>query len=468
MPFEFHPYAPIVPQILAQFFVLITFIYLFWKYRRDGLAVVLILLCYERVFLFFGSSMTDIYKATILLLVGYVFLQQKAWNFYSNKDKWIIIIFIIFSIQFIVANFIYSKTLLTTIFSQYARYLETVMLWFLIKKAIFTRENPRDILILFYEIVLMAMCISIIQWLMLGSHIEGLVAGFTINGGSHGTTIPILGFIILWILRGGKFNKYDWLYVAGLVLIGFTAAKRAVMFILPIVIGVFMIYVARRRVNRTFVLGILAVPIVFYIGVRLTPTLNPDNKVWGRFDMEHIWDYAERYQFGQDGVEGQMAIIQSDDTKYFNTINKDKKIEAEGRGGATIALLKLIFGSYPMTNQDLYGIGYNNMYGVDYAEFDKLPLTIHLNHKGSASGLFQSYVTVGVSGVFTAVLFLFVFLFYCKFKRLRIVLFLIVFWEYFFYTGLIIRTPAFMAMIFAAIHYTNFLYYKQEQQKRYL
>lgn len=46
-----------------------------------------------------------------------------------------------------------------------------------------------------------------------------------------GTAIPILWFIVLWLYRKGQFSKWDWLYLLGLLFVGFTTGKRAVMFI---------------------------------------------------------------------------------------------------------------------------------------------------------------------------------------------------------------------------------------------
>ena len=96
------------------------------------------------------------------------------------------------------------------------------------------------------------------------------------------------------------------------------------------------------------------------------------------------------------------------------------------------------------------------MYSTDYAEFDKLPLTIHINYKGAATGVFQSYVTTGLLGALCTILFCFSFLFYCRHKRLKYVLLAICAWEYFMYTGILFRTPIFMAVLFVVIHSVNY------------
>jgi len=42
---------------------------------------------------------------------------------------------------------------------------------------------------------------------------------------------------------------------------------------------------------------------IFYWGVRLSPTLNPDNTVLGRFDLNYSIDYATNYSYNKDQTE---------------------------------------------------------------------------------------------------------------------------------------------------------------------
>lgn len=454
-------WASLQLQILMQLFVAGTMLYMLYKYKHDLLSVCLIMLCYASPFILLGKNIQNAYKIVTLLLVVYLLVRRQAWKTYQVKDTWFTIAFVLFTMQLLIATLFYSANTLTIIFSQYARYVELFLLLFLLKDAIFVRHQKEVILRLFYDILLMQILISVVKWLLFRRQIEGLVGSFSIVGGAMGTTIPILGFIILWFYRQGRFTWKDWLYVAGLLLVGFTTGKRAVMFILPLVMAAFMIYVKGIRLNRYMMLALCSVPFLFYIGVRLTPTLNPENKVWGTFDWDHVFNYAETYQFGDEGWKGQVNELRQEQVGYTGGIySYGNKIEVEGRGGATIALLKLVFSSRKLSEQDLWGIGFKNMYGVDYATFDRLPLTIHINHKGSATGLFQSYVTTGVLGALCTIIFCFLPFFYCKHSRLRWVLLGITFWEYFLYTGMIFRTPAFMAILIFVIYYANYEWYR--------
>ncbi|MDD3079180.1 MAG: hypothetical protein PHH37_08755 [Paludibacter sp.] len=285
-----------------------------------------------------------------------------------------------------------------------------------------------------------------------GRQIEGLVGSVSHIGGAQGTTIPVLGFVFLWLYRKGQFAVKDWIYLLGLMLLGFLAGKRAVWFIMPMVIAAFMIYVNKIKVGKTFWITIILAPFAFFAGAKLTPSLNPEHKIWGSFDFAYIFDYAETYSFGPDESVNKIPIA-----------NKNK--EAEGRGGATLALTHRFFDAKKLSGNDWLGVGFSTMYATDYGEFAKSDLTIDLNHKGSATGVFQSYVTTGYLGVFATLLFFFYMLLQIKARRLRWALMVVVAWEYFFYTGMIFRTTAFMALIIYFIHYSNWIVSQNKQLK---
>ena len=461
MRFELIPWISIPGQIWMQILVTILLVYMLWKYRKDNISLLFILLSWPRVFVFYGKTIENMYKIAVLLMCIYFFYQLHAYRFYQKRERWIVITFVLFSIQFMLSVLLYTQNTLTITLSQYSRYVEILLLYFTVKQIIYNGKS-NQLLSLFYDIGLMQILISIVKMLTVSLSQEGLVGSFSIIGGAMGTTIPILWFVILWYYRKGKFANKDWLYIVGLFLVGFTSGKRAVMFILPVVVAAFMIYVPKLRLKgSTIAMTILLVPLLLYCGVRLTPTLNPEHKIWGSFDWEYAMGYAETYQFGKEGLQGQAAVLDQTNSAQVQSNGGyvgegSNKIEASGRGGATIAMLRLLIGEHETISQDWWGLGFNNMYSTDYEEFDELPLTIHLNHKGSATGLFQSYVTTGLLGALCTILFCFAFLFYCRHKRIKYVLLAICAWEYFMYTGFIFRTPVFMAILFIVIHSVNY------------
>ncbi len=61
----------------------------------------------------------------------------------------------------------------------------------------------------------------------------------------------------------------------------------------------FMIYVPKIKLGKMLIFALCLSPLVFYFGVRLTPSLNPENQIWGSFNWQYALEYADWYQFGE-------------------------------------------------------------------------------------------------------------------------------------------------------------------------
>jgi hypothetical protein len=416
-----------------------------------------------------GKNVENLYKVSLLLMCLYTCWERKVWKKYTTNDLGYLLAFIVLSAAFFYSTFFYSHDGITIIFSQYARYLEMFLLWFLLKDAIFYRNEKDKILQFLYEVVILQIIISIFKLVIFRQQIEGLVGSFTIPGGGVGTSFPVIGFYIIYIYRRGQLQKMDWWLIVGLFLLGWTTGKRAVWIILPIIIMLFFSYVRGVRLNKYMILGLLAFPIVIYFGARLTPTLNPEHQVWGSFDLQHVWDYANTYQFGEEGIEGQRENIrETNQVAYVDGAYglQNEQIEAYGRGNATIELFKLIFGPRSLTEQDIWGIGLRTFYSTNYEEFDKLPLTIHLSYKGAGTGFFQQYATIGVVGAILMTIFALLPYTRIKQRRMKWVMMVFFLYDYFMYNGTTYRDTYLVAMIFICIFSANYEYLKAKAHRR--
>lgn len=468
MRFELIHHISLSGQIWMQIFVTMLLVYMLWKYRRDSLLVFLVMLFFPRVFIFMGKNVENLYKVSLLLMCLYTCWERKVWLRYTAKDLLYVLVFIILSASFFYSTVFYSRDNWTIIFSQYARYLEIFLLWFLLKDAIFYRNEKDKILQFLYEVVILQIIISLFKLVIFRHQVEGLVGSFTISGGGVGTSFPVIGFYSLYIYRKGIFKKLDWWLIVGLFLLGWTTGKRAVWIILPIIIMLFFSYVRGVRLNKYMILGLLAFPIVIYFGARLTPTLNPEHQVWGSFDLQHLYDYANKYQFGKEGIEGQRENIQeSQQVTYDGGAYglQNEQIEAAGRGNATIELFKLIFGPRTLTEQDIWGTGLSTFYSTTYEEFDKLPLTIHLSYKGAGTGFFQMYATLGVVGAILMTIFSLIPYFRIKHRRIKWVMMVFFLYDYFMYNATTCRDTHLVAMIFICIFSVNYEYLKAKSER---
>lgn len=441
-----HMFLPIWGTTIQQLFIfylvqLMTLIYLLTKYKKSKFYILVILLFYPAIFSFLGKDFLNYYRVITLILTLWIVQEKNALSKFKKGDVLITTLFVVFSLTFFYSTLLNNDSF-TIILSQYSRFLIAYLLWFIIRKELFKNEcnNIEKFKKFTYTLVLFQILISVAKLLIFeGRQIESLVGSVSHIGGAEGTTIPIVGFITLWFYRRGELKINDWVFTFGLMLIGFLAGKRAVWFMLPITIALFMIYIPKIKLNKTLLVTLLLAPFAFYLGVRLTPTLNPERKVWGSFNYEYAFDYANTYQFGDDS-------------------NRKKEV-SQGRGGATLSLFNKITDEATFTSSDWFGIGLTKMYTTSYDEFNKLG--VGLSMKGDATGVFQNYVSSGFMGIITTVLFFFSFIWRIKINRIRWVILLIISWEYFMYTGTIFRNPCYMFLIIYFIHYSNFLVQKR-------
>jgi len=102
--------------------------------------------------------------------------------------------------------------------------------------------------------------------------------------------------------------------IAASIFFGFAGAKRATV---PYAIVGLLLTTFIFLLKEKYVLHFLKfIPIlafvgcaVLYFGLRLTPDLNPQNKVWGKFDVNHAIEYYDRYSNRSiGGAEGSGRI----------------------------------------------------------------------------------------------------------------------------------------------------------------
>lgn len=454
---------PVWMEYLFQLVMVVMFGYMLYHNHnyRNPLNWTLILIWFPRIFDFFGKNAQNMYKIMVLMAVIYCYVHYRAKRMHtSTKDRLFTTGFIIFSISLFISSFWTANDSPIMVLSQYSRYLVVYLMYFVLREAIEKRNRQDELLQLLMRILSLQIIFAIIRFALHPHPVEAMVGSLCVQSGGYGTMLPLVGFVLFWIYRKGELKGRDWLYVIGLLFVGFVSYKRTVMILLPMVVAIFFVYVRGIKISKYVLWGIFALPLLLYLALRLMPSLNPENKVWGSFDLEYAWNYANTYQFGKEGIEGQRdALMGEEDLIHYangHIYSNSKGIKAEGRGGATIALIQLLFGDHPMEERDIWGIGFSNMYGVDYEEFSNLPLTIKINHKGSATGLFQTYVTMGAVGVFATMLFCFMPFFFCTKRRYQHALLLIAAYDYFMYSGLLFRTPALMvSMLFIIIYINN-------------
>jgi hypothetical protein len=423
---------------LFYLIVFIVFIYSLYRYRNNGLFVLVVFTFFLGLFVYLGKEIQNAYR--ILTVLFGLYLAQKT-NSLSliSKHPFLTFSFFLFSVVFLLTSF-YNGDGFNLLFSQYSRYFLLYIFFLILRKKMpnpLFREKMNQ---LFYFLILVQIILSIVKIIITGP-MESIVGSLSFSGGSYAAIFPLLAFIFLWMYREGKFVKKDWVFILGLLFIGFVNYKRALWFMMPIVIGLFMFYVQKRKVPlRLLLISALLIPLIFYLGVRLNPTLNKEKKLWGNFDLGYVLDYTKEYSFGKE-------------EDYSETKT------GVGRGGASISLFRNLL-TWNLTKEDWIGYGLTLMYVDAPIDDQYLKEMLNINSIGSASGFIQSYVVFGFLGVFVTLLYVISFLVQIKNNRIRYILIGIFCWEYFLYTGHILREPALSFLFIYMILYSNLIWEK--------
>jgi hypothetical protein len=119
-----------------------------------------------------------------------------------------------------------------------------------------------------------------------------------LNGHSQTTSVVLialsflLAYYFIWRPSGHLL-----LLCMGFIGFGLVGGKRGIVFLIPMLLVYLFWRVTRNRAAllRMMALAVVIVPPSFYISARLLPTLNPERKVWGRFDPAYPFQYAKDY-----------------------------------------------------------------------------------------------------------------------------------------------------------------------------
>jgi hypothetical protein len=383
-----------------------------------------------------GKSVFDAYK--ILTLVWAVSLVARKKSFSQIKQHIAIIIsFSVFCLYFISTSLFINGDYFSLVFAQLSKYVIPFLLFFVMMY--YSRSRQYDNLLnnLFKHLIIAQIIFTIAKLVIIQHPYEGLVGSITgITGGGLGTSFPLLS--LLWIAVNTKMNlksKDIWMII-GLLFIGFMTGKRAIWLLFPIYFLLLSIYVFRRSYGKKIIYATLLLPAFIYFGLRLSPTLNPDNKIWGRFDMEYALNYSLKYSTGQK-------------------TNEDKIKKGVGRIGAITLVLDQLSKTNNYTKQTLFGYGCEYIYAADIGNYTNSKYYFGIDHRGSLTGVVLEYFAIGVLGILTHIIFLLLIFSPVKNHRLRFAMCFLLLFDYVLYNSMIIRDPGAMVLMFYLIIYSN-------------
>lgn len=411
-------------------------LYLLFRYRRMGLMCLIIFLFFEGVFSdLLGSVGKNIFKLTSLAIClwkannGYL-------SYFLSKFPKITLMLIIYSLYFVFSSIIICGDNYMTAFSQLTKIIIPWMIVCIImKETQFDRDKLVDYFWVFEDIIICQIVLCVVKVVILGGFLEGWVGSITgIAGGGLGTSLPVIALVWMALKNDMKFTSRDWLMAFGLLFVGFSTGKRAVWLLFPSVFILLSTYVYHTKIMRKLLVVILCIPLFFYFGLRLTPTFNPENKVWGSFDPEYAINYTLKYSGGIDekhssiqkgqGRLGAVLWLQ----EQFNTKNIQSKIFGKGL--------------------EYYMDDGSNYFNSNYWD--------GINGKGAITGIVRTYMSNGFIGVVLLLILISTILLNVT-SRYNIMLYGFVLFDYVFYNATSINSMQLLCFVMFLSLFSRFL-----------
>lgn len=421
---------------------LLLMVVMMYRYRQNALALLILLITFTGVFDYFIPRGTQYMNIVKVILATYLFSQGRIVPT-LRKYRLLVIAFSVFSIYFIGVNLLYHYDGFLMVFSQYSKYYVTFLLL-----CLFLRIKDKQIGAMYYynalllEVLIIQAVMSVFRYVLFGFHFyEGMVGTFGgVNGGGTGTGAPLMALCWVALNTNMQFSKVShWLFLVGLLMIGVATGKRAVIMLYPLLFLFLSVFVCHQRYNMRYVLMVVfMIPALLYVGVRLTPTLNPDGKVWGQFDLEYVIKYTQEYSGGET-VEN-TALTNQIVYKY------------EGRLGAVQLLWDRITDVDHYDAITLFGEGVKKSYTStqNRSAYNDFGQQYGLNHKGDMTGIFLLFIAIGLVGVALFLWYMCSMVHVVSYKRFRWTVLALILFDFIFYNGTICR-DSFIGMVLAFI-----------------
>jgi hypothetical protein len=416
-----------VEQYYFYFIVGIFLIFSIAKFTNYQVNIAITFIFFLGLFAFLGGISLKIYKVIIFVsVIAIAFKRMKIKSI--PRILYFNVMFVILSIVFwlSVVNNASSNVSLFNVLNQYNKLLIPFLaVHIFIYESKYYKRNM-SIQKLIFWLIYIQIFFAIIKFIIIGFQ-EGVVGSLSYSGGHVATIFPVFGFILLWYKKGERFKRKDWLTIIGLMLIGFMSMKRAIWFIMPIMILLIIIFVSKRYKFKTTFKFLPLVILIFYLGVRTNPSLNIEKSFWGSFDISYVLEFADDYTFGDE----------------------DKNREGSGRGGGLISLIS-------QKNLSLFGDGIDATYLQGYDTFDDKKYGVFL--KSSLSGTSFHLISFGIAGFTAFIMYLFSWINLISNRKLRIVMTIFLLWEYILYKGILFEHITIGFLFSYIIIYTNNYY----------
>lgn len=413
--------------------LIVALIYLLRKYRGDGLALFLIFLFWGGLFADCGKMVQNVFKIATLVYTFIIFFTHINKKAIPEGQTKVYIALAVYALYVLITGFLFHGDGIMLMMSQLSKYTVPVFLLPSFADIIEDPENRRYYNKFFGEIILVQIILNIWKLIVIGHWYEGLVGSVTgVAGGAVGTTLPLVGLCWLCSYMSLNISKKSLFFIIGLLFIGFMAGKRAVWLQFPVLFIVLSTVLNHTNFRNKLIPIILVSPILFYFGLRLSPTLNPENKVWGSFDPEYTLNYIMEYSGGTE--------------KY-----SDDVVAGQGRLGANLLVFNLLSSSDDVSWK-ISGLGTKYIMAADSENYRDSNYYMGISNRGALTGLAKTFLAYGVVGLVLFLTFLLSVVFVIPNFKIRMIMGLMLLFDFVFYNSTMCSNVAiFTFFLFVAL-----------------
>lgn len=435
-------------------FVFVGMLYTFYKVGVNRTSILLVLVFWEGLFDYIDSEiipgLLSAYKIGIIFYV--VSITWGKRNRFKNKaDLAVNFTFLLFTVSFWISYY-FSGGVLLTILSQYLfKYTFLWISYHYLKDIIYDiskREYVKNVLL---YILYVQIAVAVFKIILMGFKFEGLVGTMSYGGGGPAVVIPIMALIFYWLIQRGKFTKKDWIVIGLILIIAIASGKRQPIIIFPAILFFLFVFVSRTfKLVRLLKYLVIAL-IVFYVGVRMTPTITPEKKVGGSFDISFVSNYIKNYYFGK---------------------GEDRSFDSNGVGRG--AGLFLYFLPERLTlesnNEILFGKGIYEVAIGKYGRFTAGGRSDYgIKHEGLIGEAGALIYSLGYMGLTLMLVFVSSIIFSMKNKNLAWIIFFYFLWDILLYYNQMVFFNSSALIVLIIIFYSNSLEkYKAQSLRRNL
>jgi len=407
---------------------LIGLLWLLRKYRGDMLAILVVLLFFTGVVDdLIGPVGRNIYRIGLLVFCIWQSAKGALNNFYTTYPK-VFYALCLYALYFVIDSIFINHDNYLLVFSLLAKILiPFLILTLMMERQSEDTETSRGLFWLFGDLIVAQIIISIGKMVILGGFLEGWVGSMTgIHGGGSGTSFPLLGLMWLALKTDMNFSRRDWLIAIGLLVLGFAAGKRAVWVMFPVLFVILSTVVYRRNMTKKIALLLALTPVLFYIALRISPTFNPEKKVWGSFDPEYAINFGLKYSGGIDE-------------------NHNEVQSGVGRLGAITWMID----QFSEKGEDvMFGLGNEYMTYAGIDNYFNASYYKGIRGRGNITGIVSTFFTLGIIGIIVYLAFIVTY-FSTNRSRFNLCLLFVVLTDYIFYNAAILNSiPLLMFAMF--------------------